>query len=96
MKHRVYDTFHEQQSGMLIRLCLLIAVFYTAWAFAQYQTVYLQGKGMSSSYIGTLNAITSLLAIFLLAIVKITSFAVKPLPKIAVRIASAIAETSTT
>ncbi len=64
MNHKVYELLHDQQSRVMIRLCLLIAVFYIAWAFAQYQTVYLQGKGMSSSYIGTLNAISSMLAIF--------------------------------
>ena len=64
MNHKVYELLHDHQSRVMIRLCLLIAVFSTAWAFAQYQTVYLQGKGMSSSYIGTLNAISSMLAIF--------------------------------
>lgn len=64
MKKRMYDTFHDLQSSILVRIALMECVFWFGFAFAQYQTVYLQGRGMSSSYIGTLNAIASLVAIF--------------------------------
>lgn len=38
-------------------------IFWFAWAFSCYQTVYLQGKGFSASELGLLNAIASAVAI---------------------------------
>ena len=42
--------------------------FWFAWAFANYQTVYLQNNGMTSSDIGVLNAVCSVVGIFASAI----------------------------
>lgn len=42
----------------------LNGLFYFAWAWGSYQTVYLQECGMSSSDIGILNAVSSVVAIF--------------------------------
>ena len=53
-------------SNPALRLVLMQAFYWFAWSFGQYQTVYLQNSEMhaSSSYIGTLNAVASLVAIF--------------------------------
>ncbi|MDO4459669.1 MAG: MFS transporter [Clostridia bacterium] len=52
----------------LIKLILMECFYWFAWSFGQYQTVYLQGKGMDSAYIGTLNAVASVVAIVAMTI----------------------------
>ena len=48
----------------LFSLVALNGLFYFAWAWGCYQTVYLQNNGMTSADIGILNAVSSLVAIF--------------------------------
>ena len=48
----------------LITMTLLNGLFYFAWAWGSYQTVYLQNNGMTSADIGVLNAVSSVVAIF--------------------------------
>ncbi len=48
----------------LFSLVGINAMFYFAWAWGSYQTIYLQESGMSSSDIGILNAVSSVVAIF--------------------------------
>ena len=48
----------------LITMTLLNGLFYFAWAWGSYQTVYLQNNGMTSADIGILNAVSSVVAIF--------------------------------
>lgn len=52
------------QGKSTIYLTLMQALFWFAWAFGTYQTVYLQSLGFTSSDIGTLNAIAACVAIF--------------------------------
>lgn len=55
---------HSQGKKNLITVVALNALFYFAWAWGCYQTVYLQENGMSSADIGILNAVSSVVAIF--------------------------------
>lgn len=48
----------------LITMVALNGLFYFAWAWGCYQTVYLQNNGMTSADIGILNAVSSVVAIF--------------------------------
>lgn len=48
----------------LITMTALNGLFYFAWAWGCYQTVYLQNNGMTSADIGILNAVSSVVAIF--------------------------------
>lgn len=48
----------------MLSLIGLNGLFYLAWSWGSYQTVYLQENGMTSSDIGILNAVSSVVAIF--------------------------------
>ena len=51
-------------NGSVKMKVLFMEIFYWfGWSFGTYQTVYLQNNGMDSSYIGILNAISSIVAI---------------------------------
>ncbi len=67
MQLRKNITLSPQAKGML-NLMGIQGFFWFAWAFANYQTVYLQNIGMTSSDIGVLNAVCSVVGIFASAI----------------------------
>lgn len=67
MKFRKNITLSPQVKGML-NLMGVQGFFWFAWAFANYQTVYLQDNGMTSSDIGVLNSVCSVVGIFASAI----------------------------
>ena len=52
------------KSKELISLVGLNGFFYFAWSWGCYQTLYLQENGMTTSDIGILNAVSSVVAIF--------------------------------
>ena len=67
MRFRKNFTLSAQTKGML-NLLAIQGLFWFGWSFANYQTVYLQNNGMTSSDIGILNAVSSIVGIFAAAI----------------------------
>lgn len=65
----------------LFKLVLMECFYWFAWAFGQYQTVYLQNNGMDSAYIGTLNAVASVVAIVAMTIWGIVSDKINSIKK---------------
>ena len=65
MKMQLRKNFSlSPQAKAMLNLMGVQGFFWFAWAFANYQTVYLQNNGMTSSDIGVLNAVCSVVGIF--------------------------------
>lgn len=60
---RKLQNFAQPEMRAALNLTAVQGFFWFAWSFSNYQTVYLQGHGMTASDIGALNAISSLVAI---------------------------------
>ena len=63
MKKRINFSGFSPEAKAVINLTCVQGFFWFAWAFGVYQTVYLQDNGMTASDLGTLNAISSTVAI---------------------------------
>ena len=80
MKFRRKITLSPQTRSMF-NLLGVQGFFYFGWAFANYQTVYLQNNGMTSADIGILNSVSSIVGIFASAIWGIISDRINSIKK---------------
>ena len=62
------------------------SLFWLAWSFSSYQTVYLQGVGFSASQLGLLNALTSGVSIASLAFWGMVSDRIRSLRKVLITV----------
>ena len=62
MIHQLFARLTDSGRQALV-LTGINSVFWFAWAFGSYQTIYLQQAGFSASQLGVLNALTSIFSI---------------------------------